>query len=173
MKTITLCLALALSLSFSHSAFSQNFTLSGNIKNSIDKDVVPAVSITIKGTSFGTFSDEKGNFKVNASSSFPLTLVFTSIGFESKELIVNSASDFIQVDFVPASSLGAEVVVSASRVPERILESPVSIERISAANIRNTPSTSYYDMLRLIKGVDITLSSLTFSTPTTRGFSYS
>ncbi len=62
------------------------------------------------------------------------------------------------------------MVVSASRVPEKILESPVSIERINTANIRNTPATGYYDMLRQVKGVDLVYSSLTFATPSTRGF---
>jgi len=152
------------------SATAQQVVVSGNIRNSLTNEIVPAASVTIKGTNTGAFSDEKGNFKINVNQNFPLTLVFTSIGFESQEITVNSAAESVQVSFVPASSLGEVVVVSASRIAERILESPVSIERVSAANIRNTPATSYYDMLRQIKGVDMTVSSLTFATPSTRGF---
>jgi outer membrane receptor protein involved in Fe transport len=69
--------------------------------------------------------------------------------------------------------LGQEIVVAATRTPSRILESPVTIERISAANIRNSASTSYYDMIAKLKGVDVVTSSLTFSTPSTRGFNAS
>ena len=83
---------------------------------------------------------------------------------------MNDANGHLQVEFKPASTLGTEVVVSASRVPERILESPVSIERIGPANIRNSPATDYYDVIRTLKGVDVVLSSLTFSSVTTRGF---
>ncbi|MBC7850344.1 MAG: TonB-dependent receptor [Chitinophagaceae bacterium] len=151
-------------------AFAQTVTISGNVRNSTNKDVVPAVSISIKGASGGTFTDEKGNFRLTTSQPLPLTLIITSIGFEAQEVTVSSASDNVQVEFVPGSSLGVEVVVSASRVPERILESPVSIERISIANIRNTPATSYYDIFRNVKGVDLTMSSLTFNTVSTRGF---
>ncbi|MEO7049645.1 MAG: TonB-dependent receptor, partial [Ferruginibacter sp.] len=70
----------------------------------------------------------------------------------------------------PSNSLGQEVVVSASRVPQKIMESPVSIERVSAASIRTAPAASFYDVVSTLKGVDVTTSSITFKTPTTRGF---
>ena len=129
-------------------AFAQSTTITGNVRNGSNKDVVPAVSVTIKGTGAGTYTDERGNFRITTNQKLPITLVFTSVGYELQEKTVNNASENVQVDFVPASSLGVEVVVSASRVPERILESPVSIERVSAANIRNSPATSYYDILK-------------------------
>ena len=154
-------------------AFAQSTTITGNVRNGSNKDVVPAVSVTIKGTGAGTYTDERGNFRITTNQKLPITLVFTSVGYELQEKTVNNASENVQVDFVPASSLGVEVVVSASRVPERILESPVSIERVSAANIRNSPATSYYDILKNIKGVDLTYSSLTYATPSTRGFNSS
>ena len=83
---------------------------------------------------------------------------------------MTSANQKLDVAFKPASTLGQEIVVAASRVPERILESPVSIERVSAANIRNAPAANFYDVITTLKGVDVTTSSLTFKTPTTRGF---
>ena len=151
-------------------AFSQNIIISGNVRNVDSKESIPAASIEVKGGVAGTFTDEKGNFRITTGKSLPVTLVFTSVGYDPQEIVVNNASDKLQVDFRPASSLGAEVVVSASRVPEKIMESPVSIERVSSANIRNSPSTGYYDMLKNIKGVDLVYSSLTFATPSTRGF---
>lgn len=155
------------------SALAQSVTITGNVRNSAGKDVIPAVSVTIKGGTAGTFTDDKGNFRLVTSQQPPFTIVITSVGFESKEVQVTSAGQVVDVELAPASTLGVEVVVSASRVPERILESPVSIERINAANIRNTPATSYYDILRNVKGVDLTYSSLTYATPSTRGFNSS
>jgi outer membrane receptor protein involved in Fe transport len=171
MRKITCYLAMLLMAGmFSIAAYAQSIVITGNVRNSISKDVVPAVSVTIKGSTAGTFTDEKGNFKLVTSQQPPLTLVVTSVGFESQEVSVSSASTFVQVDAVPSSILGTEVVVSASRVPERILESPVSIERVNAAAIRITPATSYYDIIRTLKGVDVTTASLTFNSVTTRGF---
>ncbi|MGB8192158.1 MAG: TonB-dependent receptor [Chitinophagaceae bacterium] len=162
--------AFILSAIFSLAAVAQTVTITGNVRNTSNKDVVPAVSVTIKGSTVGTFTDDKGNFRLVTSQQPPFTIVVTSVGFEPKEVQVTSAGQSVDVELIPASTLGVEVVVSASRVPERILESPVSIERINAANIRNSPATTYYDILRNVKGVDLTYSSLTYATPSTRGF---
>ncbi|MGZ5134379.1 MAG: TonB-dependent receptor domain-containing protein [Flavitalea sp.] len=151
-------------------AIAQTTTITGNVRNSTNQDVVPAVSVTIKGSSAGTFTDEKGNFRLSTDLKLPLTLVFTSIGFEPQEATVNDASTPVSISFVPTSTLGVEVVISASRVPERILESPVSIERMGASSIRQAAAPSFYQGLANFKGVDMTTSSLTFNTLSTRGF---
>jgi outer membrane receptor protein involved in Fe transport len=155
------------------SVIAQTITITGNVRNGSNKDAVPAVSVTVKNSSTGTFTNEKGDFKLFTSKKLPLTLIISSIGFSTTEVEVTSLSSPVQVDFVPSSLLGTEVVISASRVPQRILESPVSIERVSAANIRNSPAVSYYDVLTNLKGVDVVTSSLTFKTPSTRGFNAS
>ncbi|MBK7374516.1 MAG: TonB-dependent receptor [Chitinophagaceae bacterium] len=153
-------------------AYAQNVTINGNVRNSNTKEGSGAVSVMIKGTETGTFTDDKGNFKLTVKS-LPVTILISSVGYELQEVTVTSAAKPVQVDFKPSNALGQEVVVAANRVPQRILESPVSIERISAANIRNSPVSNYYDVVTTLKGVDITTSSLTFKTPTTRGFNSS
>ena len=153
-------------------AFAQNVTISGNVRNSTTKEGAGAVSVTIKGAENGTFTDDKGNFKISVKS-LPVTLLISSVGYELQEVTVTKAASMIQVEFKTTSSLGQEVVVSASRVPQKIMESPVSIERISAANIRTSPAANFYDIVTTLKGVDVTTSSLTFATPTTRGFNSS
>ena len=152
-------------------AFAQNVTVSGNVRNSSTKEGAGAVSITVKGGTAGTFTDDKGNFKITVKN-LPVTLLVSSVGYELQEVTVSSAA-FTQVEFKPSAALGQEVVVSATRVPQKIMESPVSIERVSAANIRNAPAASFYDVIIGLKGVDVTTSSLTFKTPTTRGFNSS
>ncbi len=151
------------------SGSAQTTTITGNVHNGATKEVVPSASVLIKGATTGTFTDNKGNFRLVTSQKLPLTLIVSSIGYETQEIIVSNAGP-VQVEFKAVSSLGTEVVISASRVPERILESPVSIERVSASAIRNSPASSYYDVLGNVKGVDITTSSFTFKTPSTRGF---
>lgn len=155
---------------FSIAAFAQSNSIKGQVLNSGTSESVPAVSITVKGSGAGAYTDDNGNFSLTINQPLPVTLVVSSIGFDMQEVSVNSASDFVTVSLVTASILGQEVVISATRTPSRILESPVTIERISAANIRNTAAASYYDMIAKLKGVDVVTSSLTFSTPSTRGF---
>ncbi len=171
MSKYSRCLAaLSLLFFFTIAARAQTTTISGTVRNSTNKEPVPFVTVVIKGTGSGTYTDEKGNFKLTTSRAFPLTLEFTSIGFTAKELAVSGGGTPVEVDLVPGSDLGTEVVISASRVPERILESPVSIERMNIGAIRAAAAPNYYDGVANLKGVDLTTSSLTFRTISTRGF---
>src|ERR1044072_7304153 len=120
---------------FSVSAFAQNVTLTGSIKNTLTKETLPAVSVLVKGTSQGTFTDSKGDFKLTVAK-LPVTLVISSAGFEDKEISVTDALR-MDVDLSPAATLGQEVVVAATRTPQRILESPVSIARVSSRDIKS------------------------------------
>ncbi|HPH23299.1 MAG TPA: carboxypeptidase-like regulatory domain-containing protein, partial [Chitinophagaceae bacterium] len=151
----------------------QQVTVSGNVNNSKSAEAISAVSVTVKGTTLGTFTDDKGNFKITTTQKLPFTLVFSSVGYADKEVNVTTNNQTVTVALDTKFALGEEVVVAASRVSERILESPATIERISTAAIKNAPATSYYDILTNQKGVDVNVSSLNFRTVTTRGFASS
>ena len=155
---------------FSFTAFAQTVTITGNVKNSNSKETVPAVSVAIKGTSVGTYTDDNGNFSISTSAKLPITLVFSSVGFESKEVNVENASTKLEIDFVQTSTLGQEVVMAASRTSQRILETPVTVERLSSSALRNAAAPNYYEAIANLKGVDMHTASLTFRTVTTRGF---
>ncbi|MEY3433132.1 MAG: hypothetical protein RL131_1068 [Bacteroidota bacterium] len=152
--------------------YAQNLTISGTVKSGSGGESLGSVSVVIKGSSTGTFTDSKGAFKLNvpASTKFPVTLVFSSIGYGISEVSVAGAGEMPTVSLQASSTLGEEVVVSATRTPLRIIESPVSIERINNQAIRNAPAADYFDMTYNLKGVDMVASSLTFKTITTRGF---
>ena len=151
-------------------SFAQSVTITGNVRNASNKEFVPSASVTIKGGAAGTFTDNKGNFHLTTNQKPPFTLIISSIGFETQEVQVSDAGVPIQVEFKPGSTLGTEVVVSASRVPEKILESPVSIEKMNAVTIRELPTPNFYDALPTLKGVESSVQSMTFRTITTRGF---
>jgi hypothetical protein len=161
----------ALFMLLSISAFSQtSVTITGNVRHAQTLDRVPAVSVTIKGTSIGTFTDDHGNFKLNTTQAQPFVLVFSSIGFETQEVRVENASGGLDIKLAPASSLGREVVVSATRGAIRSLESPVSIERMGATTAHEVPGASFYDAITNLKGVDAVTSSMLFKSLGTRGF---
>ncbi len=172
MRMLLACLAIILC---AVSAVAQGtIIISGTVTNTTTAEPVNAASILVKGNKgTGTYTDDKGNFKLSVKQSLPLTLIVSSIGFATKEVSVDNAGATLSITLAPAYILGQEVVVSASRTPERILESPVTIQRISAANITASPASSYYDVIGNLNGVDLTTSSLTFKTPSTRGFNAS
>jgi outer membrane receptor protein involved in Fe transport len=171
MKTLTRALfACLISFLFVSISFAQSLTISGNINNGDNKEPVPAASVLVKGGTKGTFSDTHGNFKLTFNQALPFTIIISSIGFETKEFLVESAASVLSIELKPASVMGTEVVISATRSQIRSLESPVSIERMSSSSIREVPAVSFYDAIANLKGVDMVTASILFKTMGTRGF---
>ncbi|GEN76901.1 TonB-dependent receptor [Chryseobacterium hagamense] len=74
------------------------------------------------------------------------------------------SSDSLQIHSVE------EVVVSASRTSESILKTPVTVESLNAAYLRNTAAPSFFDGLENVKGIQMLTPSLGFKIINTRGF---
>ncbi len=146
-----------------------NYILSGIVKDDTGQPL-PSVSVKIKGSTAGSTSNLQGKFAITSNAKFPLTLVFSSIGFKPQEFLVNNPGSQLNVQLVTQSMVVNEVVVTASRQEERIMRSPVAIEKLDIRSIRNSPAPSFYDALENVKGVQMTTSSLTFKVPNTRGF---
>ena len=150
-------------------ARAQDITISGTVTDRSTKSPLAGVSINVKGTTTGTASGQNGTFSLNVRQ-VPATLVFSYVGFGTVERQVSGSTTSLSVELEETTFLGQEVVISASRTPERILESPVSIERISAAAVRDLPAATFYDALANLKGVEMSAQSLTFKSVNTRGF---
>lgn len=147
----------------------QQITVSGTVTNKTSQEKLAGVTVTVKGSKAGAITDASGHFTLSIQHSWPVTLVFTSVGYEREEMVVHSQPP-IEVGLNTGEIHGTEVVVAASRVAESILKSPVSVERLDSRSIRNSPAPSFYDALANVKGVDLSTQSLTFKSVNTRGF---
>jgi len=63
-----------------------------------------------------------------------------------------------------------EVVVSASRIEESFLQSPVTVEKLTPRALRLTPAPSFFDAIEHLKGVQVITPSLGFKVINARGF---
>lgn len=131
---------------------------------------IPGANVVLVGKAEGTTTDFDGNFTFNTTEQPPFTLRFTAIGFADFSTEITTNNQTISVILTEASTLLDEIVISASRTPERIFESPVSVERFGLKEIKNTTAESFYGGLQNLKGVDINTNSLTFQSINTRGF---
>ena len=145
--------------------------ITGRVASQETKEPLPNVSVNIKGTVAGTITNSNGQFKLRTKLKFPFKLTFSSIGFEQQEYEITGYDSKLNIELSTQTVvLGKEVVVTASRVAESILKSPVAIEKLDIRAIRESPAPSFYDALENVKGVQMTTSSLTFKIPNTRGF---
>ncbi|MEX0361174.1 MAG: carboxypeptidase-like regulatory domain-containing protein, partial [Allomuricauda sp.] len=135
-----------------------------------NNEPIPGTNVVLVGKAEGTTTDFDGNFTFNTSEQPPFQLQFTAIGFADYVADVTSNNQTLSIVLTEASTFLDEIVISASRTPERIFESPVSVERFGLKEIKNTTAESFYGGLQNLKGVDINTNSLTFQSINTRGF---
>lgn len=144
--------------------------ISGIVNDTGLKEPIPGISVFVKGTTAVAVTNDKGEFLLRGNVVYPFTLVFSGVGYEETEFVVTSPQSKIAIALNSSNTLLQEVVVSASRVEEKILQSPVAIEKIDIRSIKESPAASFYDALENVKGVQLLTSSLTFKVPNARGF---
>ncbi|MGB5236555.1 MAG: TonB-dependent receptor [Flavobacteriaceae bacterium] len=156
-------------LLFGVMAYSQT-TISGRVVDRETGEPLIGATILVEGTSTGAVTDFDGKFDLSVSQEPPFDIIVSYTGYSTSNVAVASASDdlVIRLDYT-ATNLD-EVVIGASRTPERVFESPVSVERFGLREIKNTSAESFYGGLQNLKGVDINTNSLTFQSINTRGF---
>jgi len=145
-------------------------TITGNVTEAKTEQPIPGSNIQVVGRSLGTTTDFDGNFSLTVNHELPFKIEVSLIGFSSVTVEITQDNQVVNVALAETATALDEVVVSASRTPERVLESPVSIERMDIRAIKNTSSPTFYDGLENLKGVDVNTNSLTFKSINTRGF---
>lgn len=156
-------------LFFASAAALAQTTISGTVKDEAGEGLA-GVNIIVKGKVIGTVTDIDGKFNLSVKDAPPFQLVVSFVGFETQEVSVSASATSLDIQMKEATLLGQEVVISASRVEEKIMESPVSIEKMDILQVQNTPADNYYKGLANLKGVDVTTSSINFQIINTRGF---
>lgn len=122
--------------------FSQN-TITGTVSVA-SGDTVAFANVIEKGTSNGTTTDADGNFSIDVAT-MPSTLVFSSVGYVTKEMSVNSNS--VQVMMVEGDELDEVVLVGNRSKPRTVMSSTVPIDNISTKELRLTGQPTLDKML--------------------------
>ena len=159
---------LLIMLFFCGISFAQN-TVTGSVTEN-NKQSIPGANINVVGSSTGASTDFDGSFKLNTSAKPPFTIKVSAVGFETKTINIASLNQNVSVVLKDEETKLDEIVVSASRTPERVIESPVTIERMGLQEIKNTTAATFYDGLENLKEVNFNTSSISFKSINTRGF---
>lgn len=153
-----------------HAVQSQSTAVSGKVVDAGSGKPLVGVNILVKGKVIGTTTGTEGNFNLQVNENPPFTLAISSIGYRTQEIDINNQTTNLEIPLAEQTILGREVVVSASRVEESILKSPVSVEKLDIIEIRQSAAPNFYDQIVNLKGIDVSAQSLTFKSINTRGF---
>lgn len=117
-------------------SFAQGRTVSGTVTAADEGTAIPGANVIIKGTSRGTVTDVDGKFSITVSDNAE-TLVISSIGYASQEIVVGDRTNF-SVNLAPDIQSLAEVVVIGYGTQER-KDVSGAIASVTAAQIEKVP----------------------------------
>ena len=114
-------------------AQSANFEVSGEVTSSEDSMPLPGVSIVLKGTIKGVTTDFDGKYTINVPNGNG-TLVFSYIGLETREVLVNGQTT-INVSMLQDAQALDEVVVTALGIRREDKSLGYSVENVAAEEL--------------------------------------
>jgi TonB-linked SusC/RagA family outer membrane protein len=123
--------SLFLLLFFINYSFAQ-VAITGSVKDE-KKEPIPGVSVLLKGTNFGTITDQNGSFKINLSKSDGI-LVFSSIGFQSQEVKLDNRTQ-IDIQMLEDAKSLTEVVVTALGIKKDARRIGVAIQTVEGSSL--------------------------------------
>ena len=154
-------------------AAAQGGGVRGRVTDAATSEPLPGVSVIITGTTTGTTSGNGGEFTINGLKPGTYKVVFSYIGYELPPRSVEVGQEVVDLGTVALTQttvMAGEVVVSASRRPEKLTEAPATISVINARQIDELPSFNVGELLARQKGVDYIRSGVLGAGINVRGF---
>ena len=150
--------------------FAQDITISGNVQDE-KKRPMPGANVLVKGTTIGTTTDDAGNYTLKVPKDSK-TLIVSYLGYDNKEFDIktNQGNYVLNVDLATTDVGLNQVVVSASKKKEKILDAPASISVIGQDKLERNIVTTPVEQLKTTPGVDIMRTGLVSSNVVVRGF---
>jgi iron complex outermembrane recepter protein len=144
--------------------------IKGRVIDAKTREGLAGVNIAVVGSVSGTITDTKGVFNLTVTKRSSFVIAVSYVGYQTQTKQITGDTFDISIELKEGENFMPEVVVSASRVEESVMKSPVSVEKMDLRAIQQTASSNFYDGLANMKGVDITTQGLLFKSINMRGF---
>jgi TonB-linked SusC/RagA family outer membrane protein len=155
-RSYSLCLFLILFL-YGSTAFSQTNMVSGQVSTGTQNEPVPGALVLVKGTQIGAVTDIDGSFRIQANTGD--VLVFSFVGYISKEIPIQNSSEKISVTLdLDESELEEVIVIGYGTAKKSDLTGAVGSVNESA--LKERPSASLNQALSgRVQGVNVSINS--------------
>ncbi len=144
LKTMGLCGLLLLAFTPFNSVFAQPRQITGVVTSSENKQPVPGVTVTVKGTKTAVTTNAEGRYRITIDGS-ATALVFTSASFTSFEAAIGS-NNTINAELTPDIKAIDDVVVIGYQTVRR-KDLLASVASVSARDLKDIPINSAAEAL--------------------------
>ncbi|MBR1799582.1 MAG: TonB-dependent receptor [Bacteroidales bacterium] len=136
---LTTCILLFLPITLT----AQNGTVKGTVFDDNNGESVPFANVVLDNTKFGSATDLNGFFLINKLPEGTYTLHVRFVGYEDyyEEITVGKNKTVtVTVRLKPSSHTLKAVVITDSKAEERRTQTQVSVEKVTAAQIKQMPA---------------------------------
>ncbi len=153
--------------------------LAGRVINDSDSEPLFRVNIAARAVKVdsepaATLSDENGQYEFRNLKPGLYDVTFSSVRFKTKRCVnipvsANEAT-LLDVRLIPEGVLASDILVSASRRPEKILDAPASVSVVESDAIENRIALTPIDHIAAQPSVDMAAAGLNQANIVIRGF---
>lgn len=143
---LVLCLLPYLSLA--------QYTISGKVTDE-KKEPLIGVSIAVKGTKNGTATLADGSFSVKTESNNSVILVFSYVGYETREVSVSKSESNLEIILITSDRQLDQVVISAGKYQQEVKRLTVSTDIIKPYLVENKATINVEDILNQLPSVNV------------------
>ena len=90
--------------------FAQTTTISGTVTDNLTRETLPGVTVTVKGTTMGASTNERGQFTLSTSQTAPFTIVISYIGYKTVEQVINGSATGLLIFMEAQAILGLSLI---------------------------------------------------------------
>jgi iron complex outermembrane receptor protein len=147
--------------------------VSGTVKDQKTGERLMGATVMVRGLSISTLTDGEGRFLLPGIKVGKVELLVSYVGYKDMVFDVNireGVTAMVVAGLYIATRPGDEVVVSASKRPEKITNAPASIQVIGLKDIEQFAGSNVGELVSKVQGVEYTRNGLTDITFNARGF---
>lgn len=147
-------------------------TLKGKVTNRQTAEALPGATVQLKGSSAMVITDNEGYYTLSPVPAGSITLLVSYSGYEKAALPVSVGEGTTTVDVALTllHQTGNEVVVSASRRPQKITSAPAAISVIDTKDLEQFAGSNSGELMAYVQGVEFVRAGVDQTLFNARGF---
>jgi len=148
-------------------------TIAGTIRAAETGEVLPGANVVVVEEQRGASADNDGTFRIEGIDLGQYGVRVSFVGYEpvTRSVTVRAGETTrLNVELASSQLVADEVVVTGSKRQEKVLEAPVQVETVSAADLEQGGGGTYLSALANLKGVDFGRVGINGQSISMRGF---
>ena len=145
-------------IAFHETSFAQKAnSVSGRVADRETGKALPGATVTVKGQSLAVSTDNDGFYTLSNLKENRILLIVSYIGYETGELTIifsDKSVENVDVALTAVYKSGDDIVISASKRPEKIVNAPASIQVIGKKELEQFTGSNTFELMSKVQGVE-------------------